>query len=236
MRYLGGKSKLAKQIVEALTLEIGYAPIWEPFCGGCSVTVELARSGRHVLVSDDCAPLITMWQAVQNGWIPPNQVSEHDYERAKVLADTDPLKAFIGFGCSFGGKWFGGYARGGFNGADPRNHAQESCGAVIRDARQLETVTFVCTNFLDSSVIALLDRASIYCDPPYYGTTGYGREFDHKLFWLKCQLYVALGVRVFVSEFACPVKHRVLWSKQRRVKVDRAWSKKLCSEMLFEIL
>ena len=64
--------------------------------------------------SDVNRPLITMYKALQDGWIPPSTVTEEMYAEYKGIQDAeDPLTAFIGIGCSFSGKWFGGYARSG---------------------------------------------------------------------------------------------------------------------------
>lgn len=110
MQYLGGKTRIAKAIAEIVNAERGDRVFWEPFCGGLSVSVKLAAHGPGI-VSDANPALIALYQAVRDGWDPPGHVSEEEYSAAKALPDSDPRKAFIGFGCSFGGKWFGGYAR-----------------------------------------------------------------------------------------------------------------------------
>ncbi len=109
MRYMGGKSRIAKQI--AAVIDEHRQPgqlVWDAFCGGLSMSVALSKKGP-VLASDACAPLIALYKAVQEGWDPPTEVSRQTYMAAKLLPDSDPMKAFCGFGCSFGGKWFGGY-------------------------------------------------------------------------------------------------------------------------------
>ena len=53
-----------------------------------------------------------MWKALQQGWEPPDLVTFEDYEYVRAHQDENPaLTAFVGFGCTFGAKWFGGYAR-----------------------------------------------------------------------------------------------------------------------------
>jgi len=53
-----------------------------------------------------------MFKSLQNGWIPPTIVTEEDYTNAKKNQDEEPhVAGFVGFACSFAGKYWGGYAR-----------------------------------------------------------------------------------------------------------------------------
>lgn len=80
-------------------------------------------------IANDIHPeLIIMWRALQKGWIPPSLVSEEDYVKAKAGEGFPFLRGFIGFGCSFGGKWFGGYARD----SQERNYALQSKNSVLK--------------------------------------------------------------------------------------------------------
>ncbi len=110
MRYLGGKARIGKQLVAYLESVRKPGQAWvEPFCGGLWVTY-LASGTR--LASDANKALITLYSHMQKGWVPPEVLSEDRYQEIKAKKDdADPLTAFAGFGCSFGGKWFGGYAR-----------------------------------------------------------------------------------------------------------------------------
>src|SRR5690606_1801606 len=103
MRYMGGKTRIAKQIAAVIDQyrEPGQL-VWDAFCGGLSVSVELAKTGP-VLSSDGCKPLISCYQAILAGWDPPIEVSKETWQASKLLPDTDPMKAFCGFGCSFAG-------------------------------------------------------------------------------------------------------------------------------------
>ena len=123
MQYLGGKRthSLGKKIADTI------APkgLWfEAFAGGLSVSVELARYGPGI-VMDIHPGLIALYQACMLGYVPPLNVTKEEYHAAKALPDSDPLKAFIGFACSFGGKWFGGYAKD-----NPSKHIQVPHGSL----------------------------------------------------------------------------------------------------------
>lgn len=53
----------------------------------------------------------------------------------------------------------------------------------------------------------------VYCDPPYAGTTGYGREFDHEAFWQWCR---TRDFPVYVSEYRAPEDFISVWCKEKR--------------------
>ncbi len=231
VQYLGGKHYLAKPIVQAMRQATNeMVPVWEPFCGGGSVTVQLAKVFSEVEASDIHLPLVAMWRALQLGWDPPQSVTEAEFDAAAQLPDTDPRKAFIGFGCTFGGIWFAKRF--------PENHktsVRYTRNAVLRQARQLSRVTFNHYSFFERPPRS--EHLVIYCDPPYANTTTYRGTpgFDHMAFWLRCQEWVQCGVRVFVSEFACPIPHRVVWEKPRRICV-RGTSDKVRIDTLYEVL
>lgn len=53
----------------------------------------------------------------------------------------------------------------------------------------------------------------VYCDPPYAGTSGYGREFDHEAFWQWCR---TRDFPVYVSEYRAPEDFISVWCKEKR--------------------
>lgn len=226
MQYLGGKSRIARAIADVVAPQ---GPWWEPFCGGLSVSVQLARYGSG-LVSDAHPALIALYQAVRAGWVPPESVSREEYEAARELPDSDPLKAFIGFGCSYGGKWWGGYVgprrrwnnrtyNPGWIADDP---IAATARALQRDLAILDECAIACLDFL--AVRPERGRFEvIYCDPPYAGVTGYKGvgPFDHARFWQRCAEWAALGTRVYVSEYeAGAARAQCVWQRETR---DRMW-------------
>jgi DNA adenine methylase len=68
--------------------------------------------------------------------------------------------------CSFGGKWWGGYAT---NSAG-RNYAERGSRCLVKQVANLMDVEFINLNYLD---MAIPQNSLIYCDPPYFGVTGY---------------------------------------------------------------
>ena len=197
MQYLGGKSKIRKQIAAFLeSLRKPNQVYFEPFVGGGWVLQEM--SGDRI-ASDGNKALIAMYQALQDGWIPPDFVSEDEYNQVKLDCDKNsPMLAFCGFGCSFAGKWFGGYARS--EGKDC--YAATSKRSLMKQLPMIQDVKFEHRLFHEWSP----KNALIYCDPPYQGTTQYGAfdGFDHELFWQTVRDWVNNGNTVVVSEYNAP--------------------------------
>lgn len=195
MRYLGGKSKIRKQVAMFLeSVRKPEQPYLEPFVGGGWVLQEM--TGRRT-ASDGNAALIAMYRALQHGWEPPDFVSESEYIKARSLSDDLPMKAFIGFGCSFAGKWFGGYAR-----SDNKTcYAATSKRSLMKQLPLIQDVQFTACDYREHKPVNML----VYCDPPYESTTSYGAfdGFDHVAFWETMRAW-STNNTVVISEYAAP--------------------------------
>lgn len=214
MQYLGGKSKTRNQIAAYLNRirQPGQA-YWEPFVGAGWVLEKI--KGQPIYASDANPYLIAMWEKLQDGWEPPSVVTEEEYQEAKKGNCEPHLRAFIGFGCSFGGKWFAGYARAQ---KTVRNHADEGSRRLRRTANyariaqssvkpyasRLDRPCFFVADFLTFYPPA--PNLLIYCDPPYQDTTAYGTvpPFDSALFWERVRQLEKDGHTVVVSEYQAP--------------------------------
>ena len=160
MQYLGGKGKIAKPIIELIESLRGSRDFLEPFCGGLSITGGVSGARR---ASDICQPLITLYQAIQQGWEPPDTLSEVEYLELKEKKDPqDPLTGFAGFGCSFSGIYFGGYARSG-----ARNYALNAKRSLLKKLDKCQDVVFSCQSYASWNPTNMM----IYCDPPYANIT-----------------------------------------------------------------
>ena len=82
----------------------------EPFCGAMSILTKMNE--MYTCKASDYHPdLIQLWKEVQtNSFIPPQEMNEELYNTIKDYESPSAMKAFVGFGCSFGGKFFSGYA------------------------------------------------------------------------------------------------------------------------------
>lgn len=212
MQYMGSKARFAKEILPII-LQDRTDGQWyvEPFCGGANV-IDKVTGNR---IANDFHPhLICLLQAVSNGWVPPSDVSEEEYKEAKSAKSIDPLTAFIGFGCSFGTKWFGGYARNKMG----TNYAKMNAVNLLKQAPGLRGIDFRCGSYCD---LDIPENSIIYCDPPYEGTTKYSTSgIDYKAFWRWCRDMASAGHKVYVSEYNAPDDFQCVWEKKTHANFD----------------
>lgn len=197
MQYLGGKSKIRKQLAEVLESYREPSQVYfEPFVGGGWVLQEV--SGKRI-ASDGNDALIAMYKALQGGWVPPDYVSEEDWRkyRQNKVCEKDPMQAFARFGCGFGGDWMGGYARS----EGKSCYAATSKRSLLKQLPKIIDVDFRYGLYTDHSPENML----IYCDPPYEGTTQYGafKEFDNNMFWQVMRDW-SKNNTVLISEYQAP--------------------------------
>lgn len=109
---MGSKRRIAKEILPIILKDRKPAQYYvEPFCGGCN-TIDKVDGPR--LASDSNKYLIALLNHVQAGGEMPDYVSEQEYKRVKNSMGAgaeDWYIGFVGFSCSFGSKFFGGFAR-----------------------------------------------------------------------------------------------------------------------------
>jgi hypothetical protein len=189
-------------------------PVWEPFCGGLGMSAQWGAG--PLVLSDACAPLITMYEAFASGWLPLEHVTPEERDAVLALPDSDPLKAFARFGCGFGGAWDAGCTQGGYdwNGDSFAAQARRSLARTF-SALPLD-VEFTCLDFVAEEPFAEAAGALIYCDPPYGGTYDYAAvgPFDRLAFIERVRQWAGLGALVFVSEFDFPIGE-IVWSAER---------------------
>lgn len=140
MRYQGGKSRIAKPIAQIIMQVAGGDCFVSLFCGSCAVESKVQGFSRKLL-NDRHEYLIAMLQGVQQGYNLPEHITLEQYRYIRENKDADPVLAgFVGFGCSFGGKWFGGYARN----KTGTNYAEQSKRSLLKDMATLQDAQFVC--------------------------------------------------------------------------------------------
>ena len=213
MQYMGGKSRISKQIAEVLNSAIDKdTPFVSLFCGSCAIESKVQADVK--ILNDKHPYLIAMWQALQNGWMPPDVVTKEEYYRVKDNMDENPaLTGFVGFGCSFGGKWWGGYAK------DKRG--DDYCGqakrGLLKDLSGVANATFTCIDYKD---VEIPDGAVVYCDPPYANTTGYTvGQFDTNEFW-DYMRQLSKRCEVYISEESAPDDFECIWSQELTRTLD----------------
>jgi len=234
MKYMGSKARIAKHILPIILKNRKPGQYYvEPFVGGANL---IDKVDGNRIGADINEYLIALLQALASGWLPPEHVSKEEYYALKADKDTNKaLTAWAGFGCSYCGKWFGGWAndykeyRRSKAGNLP-NHQIESRNSVIKQALNIEGVTFKCSSY---DKLEIPDNSIIYCDPPYEGTTGYKTGgFNHAAFWQWCRDMSDRGHTVYVSEYNAPEDFTAVWQGQISTTLARGKGKK-ATEKLF---
>lgn len=233
MKYMGSKARYAKYLLPII-LKDRQPDQWyvEPFAGGFNM-IDKVNGPR---LANDLNPYTTaLFKALLNGWIPPEFVTEQEYQAVKLNPGNYPmhLVGFIGIGCSYSGKWWGGYARGTTSKGFPRNHCRESRDNVLKQAKGLEGVVISNCSYRE---LELPPNSIIYCDPPYEGTTGYKVNFDHPQFWEWVRDKTSDGHRVYVSEYTAPLDFKCIWQKEVKSSLATYGSYKTNIERLFTLL
>lgn len=187
------------------------------------------------LLNDKHPYLISMWKDLQNGRQFSTDVDEAEYQRVKASQDADPgLAGFVGFGCAFSGKWWGGFAR---DPRSPRNYATNAMNGLNKKIKNgiMVNATFTCNDYKD---VIIPDGSVVYCDPPYAGVTQFATgilgKFDHAVFWEHIRKISEKNI-VLVSEFNAPDDFECIWSKDRLLDMASAdGTKAIKTECLFK--
>lgn len=229
MQYLGGKSRIAERLADTIiTYHQPEMPYLEPFMGAGSVTVAMAKrlpSGTPITACDIHEDLILMWQALQIGWEPPNELDETVYKHLKHCKPS-ALRGFAGFGCAFGGDWFHGYARN----TRKDRYAKQSRNSLLKKISYLRSVTFLQADYSTLKPTGSL----IYCDPPYSQRAGYRNKFDHTTFWQIMREWSVTNT-VLVSEYQAPNDFKPVLTFERNQELRTGGTvRELVTERLFK--
>jgi DNA adenine methylase len=219
MKYMGGKYFLAKPISELMKSKVppdkvdGYL---EPFCGALNVLMKM-NDEYQCEASDYHPDLIQMWHEVQNDtFIEPEEVTEEYYNESKKLESPSALKGFIGFGLSFGGKFYSGYADK-YRNDKKEDYLQEAKNSLKKIKPKIKDVKFQCISYDKLKP----NNKLIYCDPPYQKTkfpikyrtqTKNYDVFGNDKFWDVMREW-SKNNYVFISETTAPPDFIPVWQK-----------------------
>lgn len=231
MKYMGSKARHAKEILKVIEPYRKEGQVWvEPFVGGANM-IDKVTGPR---IGADINPyLIDLYNSLQLGWVPPKTLSEAEYNAIKNNKDNYPmyLVAYVGFACSYGAKWFGGYCR---SKKEARDYLGEAFRNVTSQVGGLIGVEFVFSEGYDD--VPLPSQSLIYCDPPYAGTTKYKDDFDSEKFWQWCREKYFEGHTVFVSEYNAPHDWVPIWEKTVNSSLGKDTGSKKATEKLFAFM
>ena len=159
-----------------------------------------------------------MFKALQNGWTPPQHITEQEYKKVQANKSNFPdyYVGFIGFMGSYASKYFGGYARAvKSDGVTLRDMPHEAIKNLLTQLPNLKDIIF--TNF-DIEYFYKFSQSSvndwlIYCDPPYQYTTKYSNvSFNYDKFWNWVR-DISKSNHVFISEYNAPNDFDCIWAK-----------------------
>jgi DNA adenine methylase len=213
MRYIGSKARIVSDILPIILKDRKEGQLYvEPFAG--SFTVVSKVTGNR-LASDFNSYLIAMFKAVRDGWIPPESLSKEDYYKIRAHKEMFPdyLVGFVGFGCSFGARWFTTYAE---TEKGREDFCAGACHSLVHMAPLLKSIDIRCSSF---EQLDIPDNSIIYCDPPYAGTPVYCGAGDwfgvsSSVFWDWVREKYRHGCQVFVSEYQAPPDFKCVWQKE----------------------
>ncbi len=208
--YVGSKSRLSKQIVPIIQEYANKTETYiEPFVGGANVIDKINCPNK--IGSDINKYLIALLKKAQQDIDEiPDWVSKDEYYSVKKNPDLyeDWYVGLVSILCSFKAKVWGGYS----GNVGERNYVKEKIANLKKQAIKLAGIDFICTDYHKYTHTV---GATIYCDPPYRDTLGYGLDFDHEVFLDWCK-QVAKNNYLLLSERFCPDGFEILLETKTR--------------------
>lgn len=210
MKYLGSKARFAKEILPII-LKDRCPDQWyvEPFSGGMNT---IYKVGGKRIANDIHYYLIEMWKELVKGWI-PQKITKKEYSKVKENQNGYPayFVGWVGFNCSYSGKWFGGFAGETLTSIGTiRDYQTEAINNVTKQVEGMKGVIFKNKPYYE---LELPLNSIVYCDPPYQGTTKHKDTIDHDFFWNWVKDISKQGHSVYVSEYNAPNNFECVWSK-----------------------
>lgn len=232
MKYMGSKSRIAKNIVPIIQEYIDKNNIKkyiEPFVGGANVIDKIQCEERYGF--DKNKYLIALLQRVQEyhdidncGLLKevPREIYNNAREQLKIgiQLNEDWYIGNIGFLASYNGRWFdGGYAQSGYektkNGERFRDYYQEAKNNLLSQAKDIKDIQFGVCDYKDTIELPYDSGMVIYCDPPYQGTKQYANatNFNYDEFWETMRKWSKCNI-VLISEQNAPDDFKCVWEQE----------------------
>jgi len=231
-KYYGGKHRYAERIANAIEqIVTGETVYIEPFCGWCSVLLQVKDMGifEHYEATDANASIVAILHETSRGlFVPPEYLSEEEYDVLKTQQFPSALQAFAGVCYSFNGNWFRGYGPR-YNKYAYRNGKVISSDLILR-LNKLHSVKFKRAMYQEHA-----DREGcfFYLDPPYKARTekyrlhtGGNIPFDTDEFWEFARKLSEKNT-VIVSEYHAPDDFECILEFPGRCGVEKVFKLKV---------
>ena len=228
MQYAGSKRRLVKFLKPIIESYLDENKVYiEPFVGGANLITEIEHNTK--IGYDVNEYMIEFFNSVKNKtFYPPDFVSREEYEFTRKNQDLNkPLTAWTAVACSFGAKWFGGYAKD--ETKQGKSRQMTARNGFDKQIPKLADITFLCSSYED---IEVNENSVIYCDPPYKSTVKYQDIFDHDKFWDWVREKSKICT-VLVSEYNAPDDFEIIWEKDVSIQMGKKNQKR--TEKLFKL-
>lgn len=244
--YQGSKNRLAKYIIPILNklIKENNCEIFiDACCGGANI---IANTKYPIICNkkygfDNNKSLIALFDKIKFDNLEYIHIDENEYKKVKqdfLLGNNtyeDWYYGYVGFLFSYGGLFWGVYARGTDAKGNPRNMGRERYNNLINQKEALKDTIFTIQNIFDINLDKLNKNMLIYIDPPYKDTKQYNKQkFDTEKFW---NLVREMSKRciVVVSEYEAPNDFITIWEKEIVQNINKRLDTNTQLEKLFVI-
>lgn len=203
----------------------------EPFVGGANIIDKIQCETK--IGYDNNVYLISMWNALQNGYEPPEDITKEEYKYVKDHKDefSKEYIAIVGFCATYNAGWFRRYGGSAITKeGKKRNYYQEAIKNIQKQVPNIMDVNFKVGDFFELSC----NNCLLYCDPPYQSSHYIMYEeqgFDYKKYWDKIRELSKDNI-VICSEYYAPNDFDVIYEKKLTTTFDNK-NRKIDTEKLF---
>ena len=225
MKYMGSKSRIAKEIVPIIQEYIdknNISTYIEPFVGGANVIDKIKCENR--IGTDKNSYLVGLLKGVSEDRKVEETLTKEYYDtvRTSYNQQDDKFDDFeygrVGFLGSYNGRFFdGGYAKSGYeklkNGGERyRDYYREARDNLL--SQDLKDIEFRVRDYREWTEEISKGGFVVYCDPPYANTKEYksAKDFDWDEFWALMRKWSENNI-VIISEQTAPEDFECIWEK-----------------------
>lgn len=224
MKYIGSKNRLSKELAPIIQSYISDETVAyiEPFVGGANM---IDKIKHHTRIGSDLHRELIELHKFNRDFSDqfPETITEQEYLQVKNNPENYSkwYVGLVGFGATFGAKYFRGYARGyKADGVTLRDFPNEAIRNLQKQSKNIQGILFECKSFTEYNP-SEYRNCVFYLDPPYrktleYSTGGFPyEEFD------KWAIALAKNNTVLISEYELPEdKFECIWSKDVKIALS----------------